>query len=107
MNSVAALILTFVQLVMVLSAVSYNNLSLLGTTVIYGSPLYLVTHVPEANPFMYGKEFANFMVLSFHTFKYFFLIRAYSIETGSTIRLSALLLEFAYLGICLYYANLL
>lgn len=103
MYSVLAFAITLLQLCVVISAVALNRQDLIANFIVYGSPIYLVTHVYELNPFVDGKQFLYFVVFSFHTFKYFFLSRAFFAEDKNIQREAALVMDILYLFACGYY----
>jgi hypothetical protein len=103
MYSILALVVTFLQLSVVIIAIGMNRHDLISNFLVYGSPIHLVTHIYDLNPFQAGKQTLYFLVFSFHTFKYFFLARAFFAETGNTPRTAALILEIMYLFICGHY----
>ncbi len=103
MYSILAFAVTLLQLAVVTTAIAINRLDLIGSFIVYGSPIYLITHIYDLNPFVTGKHLSYFLIFSFHTFKYFFLARAYFTEDENVPRSTALVMEIMYLFMCGYY----
>lgn len=105
MNTISALTLIFVQLAIVLAAIIYDRTQLIDAVIIYGSPMYFVTHMGELPLNYYAENMGRLMFFSFHTFKYFFLIRAFTRDSPSMQRIAALVMELAYMLISYYYIS--
>lgn len=103
MYSILALVVTFLQLSVVVAAIGMNRHDLIANFMVYGSPIHLVAHIYDLNPFQAGKQTLYFLVFSFHSFKYFFLARAFLAESENNSRSAALIFEIMYLFVCGYY----
>ncbi|MFO0389182.1 MAG: hypothetical protein ACK502_05620 [Alphaproteobacteria bacterium] len=103
MYSILALVVTFLQLSVVVTAIGMNRHDLIADFMVYGSPIHLVMHISDLNPFLAGKQTQYFLVFSFHVFKYFFLARAFFAESENTSRSAALMFEIMYLFVCGHY----
>lgn len=105
MYSILSLAVTLLQLIAAAVVIAANRLDLISSFIIYGSPIHLVTHIYEVNPFLAGKQLLYFLVFSFHSFKYFFLARAFFAEEENMARRAALVMEIMYLFMCGYYIH--
>lgn len=105
MYSMLAFVVTLLQLAVVTVAIGMNRADLIANFIVYGSPIHLVANIYELNPFVTGKHLTYFLIFSFHSFKYFFLARAFFAEEENMPRASALVMEIMYLFMCGYYMH--
>lgn len=106
MNTVSALTLIFIQLAIVLAAMFFGRMDFINIMAVYGSPVYLITHFGDIAPTFYSRHFGHIILFTFQTFKYFFLIRSFTIDNPTPQRNLCVVMEAMYLGISYYYVSL-
>ncbi|MGE0755338.1 MAG: hypothetical protein AB7L92_09315 [Alphaproteobacteria bacterium] len=103
MNTLSATTLIFIQMVITLSALLLERPEFVNLMLLEGSPLNLILHFSEITPIYYATHTGRMLLFAVHTFKYFFLIRAFTSEPRSIQRTLAVVMEIAYLGLSYYY----
>jgi hypothetical protein len=104
MYSTITMIVTLIQLAVVLGSYALGMQELFTLVTIYGSPIYLVMNMLNADSAWVAKNPVYLMMFAYHIIKYALFFRARLSEGGSFRLTAAIVFEAAYLCISGYYA---
>lgn len=103
--SLATFIITLLELVVVLGSYAVASKNIFYTSLVYGSPFYLIMNILNDDSALWDKNWIYIALIAFHIFKYFLFFRAQVVEDRNIWRTMAILFEAAYLCLSGYYLN--
>jgi len=105
MSAIIAFLITLSELAIVLGSAFLHSHNILYNALVYGSPLYLIMNLLNADSVFADSNPIYLGLLSLHIFKYFIIFRAQMNDEHPRLRMSAILMEAAYLALSAYYVS--